>query len=350
MVRWKLIKLGLVLVALSLATSVLADEPKVILITIDGVRSSEFFNGTDSTLLAKKSNALAVLFKSIQQKILNHEGIILKSFLVSNKTNLSLPAYQSIFAGKVTKCLSNVCPAVSNETFLDDLIKNQKLTKSQVAVFSSWNRICDAVIKNKPKALLNCGQEELDWEFSDLAHEKINELQQKNKPLWAQARFDEYTFQHGFRYLQRFKPRFFYWAFNDTDEWGHLKNYAQHVQAIQNIDGYLNQLFNYLKSSPYYQNNTLVIVTTDHGRGEGSLKQFGLHSVATPEASKIWLYSFVQNSAVKINNIKLNQISTEKAEHIQLRATIEEFFQSPKSKTPAKPIDSILALPGFSSN
>ena len=63
--------------------------------------------------------------------------------------------------------------------------------------------------------------------------------------------------------------RFLWIALNDSDEWGHLADYKNHVATLKIYQEWLLELFRILSESGLDGTQTSVIVTTDHGRGQG---------------------------------------------------------------------------------
>src|SRR6185436_2825490 len=120
-------------------------------------------------------------------------------------TLISLPAYQSIFEGKLTDCDSNDCAAASAETFPERIARELKLAPGDVAAFASWNRIERAFGSH---VLVDAGMHDGD----------------EPAPPWSRARYDRATWAKATRYLTEKRPRFLYISFDDADEWAHDGN------------------------------------------------------------------------------------------------------------------------------
>jgi len=89
----------------------------VILVMLDGVRWQE---------IAATQNQNAPIF-SYLHSTLSGDGHLFMNDRVANPYRVSLPAYQSIFAGAVQDCAHNKCGRVSTETFPERFVRELKL-------------------------------------------------------------------------------------------------------------------------------------------------------------------------------------------------------------------------------
>ena len=71
-------------------------------------------------------------------------------------------------------------------------------------------------------------------------------------------------------YLQTKKPKLLYVAFGETDDFAHDQRYDQYLAAAQRADSFIAELWQQLQADPFYRNQTTLIITTDHGRGDSS--------------------------------------------------------------------------------
>jgi membrane-anchored protein YejM (alkaline phosphatase superfamily) len=267
---------------LILFTSPSLAEPNVILITLDGIRWQEVFQ---DSAMPHLSGDLA------------REGVLLgdelnSSVRVSNPVNMSLPGYQSIFLGTNHFCFSNFCKSVRKETFPETLQNALEFSKNEMAAFASWEQIKRAYQREDSQLFLNAGLDPTG--LQDPVHEALDQEQKEVIPKWNRpgiwsARFDRFTYAHALHFLKTKKPRFLYMGLLDADEWGHAGNYPEYLKTLQTYDGWIREIADFLDQSGDYGKNTLLIVTTDHGRGVGGDK-WREHGIKHPESAKIWLY------------------------------------------------------------
>lgn len=262
------------------STAFAAAESNVILVTLDGVRPQEFFRGDAMPKFwAKHAKEGIVLGDQAQGSVMT----------VDNPANISLPGYHNLMAGSRQPCVTNDCGRVNVETFPERLVRELRLPREKVALVSCWTKLPLAFESVAGTTFTNGGFEPLIDPVKDASRDSINLSQAKNVPTWEENRFDEYTAAHALRYLQLHKPRFLYVSFNDTDDWAHNGDYSKTLAALRANDAWLDKLFETLASMGSYGANTTVILTTDHGRGNGD--QWKHHNAQLPEAKNIWLYA-----------------------------------------------------------
>jgi bisphosphoglycerate-independent phosphoglycerate mutase (AlkP superfamily) len=103
------------------------------------------------------------------------------------------------------------------------------------------------------------------------------------------VRYDAFTYHYAFDYLKRNKPRLLYIAFDETDEYAHEGKYGQYLKAANVLDGFIENLWDWLQSDYRYKNKTTLIVTTDHGRGQDPIDYWRHHGSDVQGAEKVWL-------------------------------------------------------------
>jgi hypothetical protein len=138
----------------------------VILVMLDGVRWQEFIGSRNG----------APIF-SFVHSTLSSGGHIFINDRVSNPYRISLPAYQSIFAGTVQDCNNNNCGRIKQETFPERVVRELDLSPKKVATIASWNRIACAV-ESRPKAtFVNAGDAPL--------YDGFSKIKNGNRPIFA---------------------------------------------------------------------------------------------------------------------------------------------------------------------
>ncbi len=290
----------------------------VILLMLDGVRWQEVFR-TDKT---------GLLFKHLFQEHLA-EGQIFgnvdkdAAMTVSNSALLSLPAYQSIMSGETQPCSGNGCGRLGVETFQERAVSELKLNRLKVATIASWDKIPDAVEHVEGATFVNAAYDKLNDGTYDPEFEAINEAQVKDPAPWDGARFDRYTWAHSMHYLKKHHPRFLFISLDDSDEWGHKNEWDNYLASLRQYDNWIHELIQTLQGMGEYGANTTLLVTTDHGRGDGEM--WGQHGWLWPECKYVWLYGRPArvNSTFNTSTIVDDETSEAKYSHIDIRPTIE---------------------------
>ena len=109
------------------------------------------------------------------------------------------------------------------------------------------------------------------------------------------------------------RPKAFLWvSLNDSDLAAHLNDLEGYHRALIIFDEFLDTLFTKLKKIGIYE-QTLIIVTTDHGRGNGIF--WTKHGRYFPSSKKTW--AFVWNGELIPTSIE-NHYNT-----LSIRPTIE---------------------------
>lgn len=257
----------------------------VIFVMFDGVRWQEFLNNKADSFLSKtdKAPTFPGFWSTLAQ-----QGVIYDDASISNRAVVSLPAYQSIFAGATQPCKDNDCGRITVETFPERLRRETGLPAEQVATFSAWTGIALAVEHISSATFVEAGKE-------------------------GNTRLDIDTFPRALAHLKAHKPRFLYISLNDADHQGHAGNYPEYLAALRRYDAWLVELVATLDAMGDYGKNTTLLVTTDHGRGiYWDWKSHGMR----PWARRIWMYA--RNPRAGLKGSKVGG-----GEHINLRPTIE---------------------------
>lgn len=184
--------------------------------------------------------------------------------------------------GKTSECLNNQCTYQGQQTVIDQLLQTGLLTERQIAAFTTWEPLKYALTAKIASFPVSAGASAI---FSNetlspllkqlllenpVAYEKLTELearQNSDLPPWHHSRKDIFTWNLSLTYLAHYKPKLLYIGLGDADELAHLGNRSGYHESIKQYDQWLIGLHQWLESDPDYRNNTIIIITTDHGRG-----------------------------------------------------------------------------------
>jgi hypothetical protein len=92
----------------------------------------------------------------------------------------------------------------------------------------------------------------------------------------------------GLAYLRQQTPVALFLAMNDTDDLAHGRRYDRVLDALHGLDGFLQELWQVVRSLPEYHDRTTLVMTTDHGRGLGP-RDWSDHGADTPGSDQIWI-------------------------------------------------------------
>lgn len=291
---------GIVILSL-LACVAAAERPaqNLILVTVDGLRWQEVFRGMDERLLndsryTKRPDSLKAAFSAgnaqqARAKLMPFiwtematKGVLLgnrdqASYMqVTNDWHFSFPGYNEILTGKADPSINSNKPIPNpNVTFLEWL-QHKPDFRGKVQAFGSWD-VFPAIINSERAGLpVNAGFSPAQGKVS--AHEAfIDQMQLQTPSPWHNVRLDVFTHQYALAALTEDKPRVLYIAYGETDDFAHDGEFDQYIQAAHRFDNFMRELWTRVQSDRRYRDKTVLLITTDHGRGELPLEGWQHH-------------------------------------------------------------------------
>jgi hypothetical protein len=206
---------------------------------------------------------------------------------VANPYWFSYPGYNEIFTGYPdTLVNSNSYQANPNTTVLD-FFNNQPKYKNKVAAFGAWDAYNRILNEEKSKILVVNGFENLP--IKNKSADLLNKmLQDSYKPFGEEECLDVFTNHAAYEYLKTNKPKVLYISYGETDEWAHHGHYRDYLNAANQVDKWIESIWNYIQSTPQYKNKTALFITTDHGRGDSIKNEWTSHNSKIVGANEIW--------------------------------------------------------------
>jgi hypothetical protein len=282
----------------------------MIIITLDGFRWKEVFSGADPDLLdiANKNwgkNRSAAYFwdesPEVRRKLLMPflwTEVVSKGSLygnrslgckvnVANRYWFSYPGYHEMLTGNPRAGINSNSLGPNPDITVLEQINQMPAFDGKVAVFSSWNVFTDIINERRSRIFVNSA-------FSSIPDHMVTPVQSDIEMMYdlipktiGNVRYDGLTFMQAFEYLKTQRPKVLMIALDETDEFGHLGNYVQYLLSAHRADGLIEKLWAWIQSDSAYKNNTSLVITTDHGRGEG--KGWRKHGLLTPHSNETWI-------------------------------------------------------------
>lgn len=284
----------------------------IIIITTDGLRWQEVFNGMDSAIAnsslynqgdsasiyknywsnnrdERRKKLMPFLWSTIEK-----QGQLYGNRFYENKVDnanrywFSYPGYSEIFTGYPDTAInSNDYPNNPHTTVLE-FIQQQPAYRNRVAAFTAWNAF-DRIL-NEPRSGFPV------IAAFDTVMGKLNEKQKLVNNMLANSFrpwnnsecLDVFTHYAAFEYLKTQSPKVLYVAYGETDEWAHAAKYRYYLDAAQQVDKWIKEIWNYVQSHEKYRNKTALLITTDHGRGDKNKKEWTSHGSNITGAHEIW--------------------------------------------------------------
>lgn len=287
------------------------DSPKVFLITLDGLRWQELFEGADSLLLnseyTKGAERIKALFwkKTATERrntlmpffwnTVAKKGQMYGNRKYNNNVNLtnshwfSYPGYNEILCGFADdkRINSNDKNNNPNVTILEQ-VNNLPDYKGKVGAFASWDVFPFIVNESRNGIYVNAGYRKAKHNLN--ANETyLNQLQDQAIQPWGSVRQDVFTHNYALEFIKKESPKLMYISYGETDDFAHDGDYSHYLLAAKNTDAMIKELWDYCQNNPFYKNNTTFIITTDHGRGTIPLEAWKSHGKSIDGSDETWI-------------------------------------------------------------
>lgn len=281
----------------------------LIIVTLDGMRWQEVFNGVDEVLMndslynrdrkGMKSKFWEPASEERRKKlfpflwnVVANKGQLYGNRKYENKMDnanpywFSYPGYNEIFTGYPdTAVNSNDKIWNKNENVLE-FLNRQKGFTGKVAAFATWDVF--PYILNEPRSGVYVNADVDTLAFNTPSLRLLNDMQfLTTKPIGVRP--DIITYMAAREYLKAFRPRVMYIAFDETDDFAHAGMYDQYIGSAHAQDAMIADLWNTIQALPQYKNSTTLLITCDHGRGDKIKANWKHHGSDIEDAHEIWL-------------------------------------------------------------
>ncbi|MEZ5758988.1 MAG: hypothetical protein R3D86_12280 [Emcibacteraceae bacterium] len=273
----------------------------VILISLDGMRWQEVFNGFDKRFLDQEEYAkYHYTYADFKNKFWdnNPEAARKKLFPflwttvatkgqlygnrekgsnanITNSYHFSYPGYNEILTGFADPRINSNDKVLNpNKTFLEWLDEMPDY-KGKTAAFASWDVFPYIINQQRSHVFLNAGFDDMT-PLNDRV-KVLNKLQQDTPSPWDSVRMDAFTYNFATEYMKANHPKALYISFGETDDFAHDGFYDQYMLAAHRADDFIGRIWQFVQNDPQYKDKTTLLVTTDHGRGDDSLESWKSH-------------------------------------------------------------------------
>ena len=294
------------------------NKTKVVLITLDGLRWQEMFSGADPALISNKDYVHDTLL--LKQLFWNNDPNVRRKLLMpflwgtvinmgqihgnrnlGSKMNLtnsmwfSYPGYNEILTGQADdkRIVSNDKINNPNTTILESY-NNSAEGNGKVAAFGSWDVFPYIVNEERSKVPVNAGFEMAKERPND-RELFLNVLQKQIPSPWSSVRLDAFTHHYALEYMKKNHPNLVYIAYGETDDFAHEGDYQAYLKSTNTTDNFIKELWEFTQTDDYYKNETVFIITTDHGRGTEPIRSWRDHGSQVDGADQVWLVVFGKN-------------------------------------------------------
>lgn len=307
--------LTILIVAIGVSLNAQKKDTKVVLITLDGFRWQELFTGADPILITntdyvhdttslkdqfwkdspieRRKALMPFIWTEVVKKGQIHGNRNHGSQVdLTNKMWFSYPGYNEILTGKADdeRITSNDKIPNPNKTILE-LANTDPHYKNKVVAFGSWDVFPCIINGVRSGVPVNAGFDVAEGNLTE-KESFLNELQGQIPSPWGSVRLDAFTHHYALEEMKKNHPSLIYIAYGETDDFAHDGDYSAYLKSAYNTDGFIREIWDYTQSDPFYENNTLFLITTDHGRGTESLDTWKSHGANVDGAGSVWLIAF----------------------------------------------------------
>lgn len=285
----------------------------IIIITTDGFRWQEVFKGIDPAIANNKNfnqGDSTYIYKTYgspdikesRKKIMPFfwseivsKGQIYGNRDLGNKVDVanpywfSYPGYSEIMTGNVDpKVNSNGYKANPNVNVLEFFNKQSKL-KGKVAAFGAWDAFDRILNEERSGFPVISAFDKVGGNKPTASQNLLNDMRDNSyKPFQQGECLDVFTHYQAMDELKTKKPKVLYIAYGETDEWAHHGHYRSYLDAANQVDKWIKEIWTFIQNDPQYKNKTTLFITVDHGRGDKVKDQWTDHGSDVPGASQIW--------------------------------------------------------------
>ncbi len=285
------------------------ETENVIIVTLDGFRWREIFEGADKNIIFHDKQVRDTTvrgkfwddnLKRRREKLfpflwttIGKEGQLYGNRKYKNKmrcTNANLysySGYSEMFVGYADDRIKDNTPIANPNYTVLEYINALDAYANSVAVFSTWGTMPAIFHQYRSKIFINSGPRRSEAEDMTEQEQLINQLTMENKNPYGE-RYDKYTFGYAFEYLKRARPRVMFVSLDETDEHGHGGRYDEYLKSAHCSDSLIGELWTWIQNDSSYRNKTTLLITTDHGRGT-SKRGWRRHAMMFRGSAQIWM-------------------------------------------------------------
>jgi hypothetical protein len=257
------------------------------IVTIDGCRWQEIFNGADPALIAdenyvrdtaltrqlfwdstpelRRSRLMPFLWSTIAEKgQLYGNRSFNNNVNVRNFLKISYPGYNEILTGRTDVLISPNLPINNPNVSVLEYLNDTREFHGKVAVFTSWNIFPYILNETRSGLPVNSGYSP-SAEKGDTAAGLIDSVQ--GMMPGSHTRYDLLTYLTARAYMDKHHPSVVFLGLGETDESAHQGRYDLYLQHAASADRMIAELWYAIQTDPFYKDSTTILITTDHGRG-----------------------------------------------------------------------------------
>ena len=331
----------------------------VFLITTDGLRWEEVFQGADKAMFTKEygnisdtNKALATYWRETPEA----RRELLMPFLwkeiaargqvwgnrtkksdvrVSNGRNFSYPGYNEFLTGYADPKIDSNDKKLNANTNVFEWLHAQPDFKGRVAAVINWDVL--PWILNGPRAgfPIWSGFECPEGTTRLEVPAALTEMVERSKTVWGGVLLDTFVGFAAKHAVKTIRPRAMYVSYGETDDWAHEGAYERYLKAAREFDRFIGELWQLVQSMPEYRDTTTFIITVDHGRGPAPVA-WKNHGASIADSAYMW-FAIIGPNTQPLGERSNTPVITQSQIAATVAATVGLDFKS--VSTAAPPID-----------
>ena len=328
----------------------------IFIITLDGFRWQEIFDGADPALLNNEkytpdTATMKILYGSTDAEgrrekllpffwnVIAARGQLFGNRHFSNKVNvanayaISYPGYNEMLTGNTDMRISSNDKISNRNVTVLEWLNNKEQFRGKVAAFTSWDVFPYILNEERSQIVLNSGYQKMDDPSAEQA--LINKVQDESVHSKERTRHDLLTFLTAKEYIEVHRPKIVFLGLGETDEAAHQSRYDLYLEKANEADRMIAELWHYVQSTPGYRDNTTLIITTDHGRGSKN-NSWPDHGMFISGSSQTWL-AIMGPTIAPAGEIKDEQQLYQKQLAETIAALVGEKFGSVSQSSSGRP-------------
>lgn len=282
----------------------------VILVMSDGLRWQEVFGGADRALLTKKEGGLAhpeatkaafdretaqarreallPFITTVVAKQGRLYGDVGGESRLTNGKAFSYPGYNEVFTGFGDPRIDSNNKFDNPNVTVFEWLNAKPEFHGKVAAFGSWDVFPYILNRNRSGLKIVACWEPPTGENLTPAERMLGEINSNVHRTWPDCGYDVFTYYAALENLKREKPRVTFIGLGETDEFAHGGRYDHYLTSARKFDQYVEELWKTVQAMPEYKDQTTLILTTDHGRGDAPV-EWKSHGEKIKGADRIWV-------------------------------------------------------------
>ena len=284
-------------------------DTRLVIITIDGLRWQEVFQGAEENLVSdpkqvrdtelyrktywrstpeeRREALMPFVWNTIAKKgtIIGNRN--LNSMMqVANKTNISYPGYCEMMTGMVDEAITGNDPVNNPHRNVLETANEDARYKGKVLMYGSWKSTRFAIHNELAGIPASVSYEQ------NVAKKQTPRLQLAERMLegmphfWRSEHFDAFTYAFALETLLNDHPKVMWISFGDCDEWAHARKYDLYLDGAKGTDAFIRDIYEALEADKFYKGKTVYLITCDHGRGFGN--EWTSHGSGTKGSEATW--------------------------------------------------------------